>query len=232
MILDSSCTEREALKKQQPVVQVNPVTDANGQVLVGEFDAITDFPAFPTPDMADIPWDFPQPWDEDTSVPVASTLTGTNNSGNLEPSPTSSSLGTIGTPDAVRAYALSLTPASLPRTAPTFSNDRNETLVHTAARGGDVPTLILLQQAGCALEARDSNGRTPLHAAYEENEMQSIVWVLEQGVDVNAIDDDGRTPLSMAVNNRCHVGVRLMLSHGASLEPRLADDVQVLRNVY
>jgi ankyrin repeat protein len=124
----------------------------------------------------------------------------------------------IDTPEAARRAAMDYWRHSnrRGRSSPTFSNDRNETLVHTAARGNDVITLKLLAQHGFPLNERDSEGRTPLHVAYAENHMEAILWLLENGADVQAVDSQGRSTLSMAVNNKCPIGVKLMLSHGAA----------------
>lgn len=189
---------------------------------VDGFDASTGFPAFPESDMEPVSWDMLPPWNESTPP-----LTGSRSSEDMDLDLLLSDLDGIGSPEAVRLAASKLPRPIVPRPNPTFSNDREETLVHTAARGNDVATLKLLAQAGCELNERDSRGRTPLHSAYEENHLDAILWLLEQGVDVNAVDKDGRTALSMAVNNKCHIGVRLMLSHGASPFPKQAEEARL-----
>ncbi|KAH7397144.1 ankyrin repeat-containing domain protein [Pyrenochaeta sp. MPI-SDFR-AT-0127] len=117
---------------------------------------------------------------------------------------------------------------AVPRLNPVFSNNRNETLIHTAARGNDVATLQLLVQYGFPMNERDNEGRTALHAAYEEHHMEAILWLLEYGVDVNAVDKQRRSTLSMAVNNKCPIAVKLFLSHGAN---PLSEQVEQLRRL-
>lgn len=102
-----------------------------------------------------------------------------------------------------------------PPIKPTFSNTRNETLLHTAARQNDIATMQVLVEHGFFVNARDAGGRTALHAAIEAHQKDVIMWLLEHDVDVNAVDNYGRTALSMAVNNACPLAARLFLVHGA-----------------
>lgn len=102
-----------------------------------------------------------------------------------------------------------------PDEVPRFSNGRNETLIHTAARQSDVATMQVLVEHGFSVNARDADGRTALHAAIEASDKDVILWLLEHGVDINAVDNHGRTALSMVVNNACPTAVRLFLVHGA-----------------
>ncbi|KAI9151516.1 ABC multidrug transporter atrG [Paramyrothecium foliicola] len=128
--------------------------------------------------------------------------------------------------EATRSYALTLAPHVVRGRNHTFSNDRREPLIHTAARGNDVATLQLLKQAGFDINERDSEGRTPLLAALEESHVEAFVWLLEAGVDVNVVDKHGRTALSMTVNNKCPVGVKLTLTHGAKVDPIHAEQMR------
>ncbi|KAH7133771.1 ankyrin repeat-containing domain protein [Dactylonectria macrodidyma] len=182
-------------------------------------NAIDSLPPFPGSDMALL--GFSPPWDDSVSTLAESHAPLISSTGllcsadaahlTLPPSP-----WILEAPEAARLAAAAFPRNVVPRPNPTFSNNRNEPLIHTAARGNDVATLQLLTQAGSELTERDLEGRTALHAAYEENQMEAILWLLERGVDVNAVDRQGRTTLSMAVNNKCPVGVKLMLSHGAN----------------
>lgn len=177
---------------------------------------------FPGPDMALL--GFSPSWDDRISVsPLVESSCASVNSSAAVLGPADAAHTTIPAftwsleaPEAARLAALAFPRSVVPQLNATFSNNRNEPLIHTAARGNDVATLQLLTQAGSKLTERDGEGRTALHAAYEENHMEAILWLLEQGVNVNAVDRQGRTALSMAVNNKCPVGVKLMLSHGAS----------------
>ncbi|KAH7131758.1 ankyrin repeat-containing domain protein [Dactylonectria estremocensis] len=182
-------------------------------------DVIDSLPPFPGSDM--VLSGFSPPWDDSVSTLAESCGSVISSTGLLGPADAADltlppSTWSLEAPEAARLAASAFSHTVVPRPNPTFSNNRNEPLIHTAARGNDVATLQLLTQAGSKLTERDYEGRTALHAAYEENHMEAILWLLEQGVDVNAVDRRGRTTLSMAVNNKCPVGVKLMLVHGAS----------------
>lgn len=99
--------------------------------------------------------------------------------------------------------------------APTWDGPRNEPLIHTAVRKGDLTILALLSAANANINERDDEGRSAMHIAIENQECEVIFWLLENGIDVNACDARGRTGLSMSVNNRCEEGVRLFLAYGA-----------------
>lgn len=118
--------------------------------------------------------------------------------------------------DSIRSSILSTWKASPRIPDPIYSNDRDESLVHTAARRNDVATLQMLFDHGASLDDRDGHACTPLHVAVEDGNCEAIMWLLETGADVNAVDDRGRTILSMAVNNGCPTAVKLFLAHGAS----------------
>ncbi|KAM5346294.1 hypothetical protein ACJ41O_009299 [Fusarium nematophilum] len=176
--------------------------------------------------------DFSLPWNDGVTTLTGSNASAISSTDLLSPVDADSMLSPptrgLVSPEAARLAALTFSRTAVPRRNPTFSNNRGETLVHTAARGNDVATLRLLAQAGCKLSVRDHQGRTALHAAYEEHHMEAILWLLEQGVDVNAVDHQGRTTLSMAVNNKCPVAVRLWLCHGANPLQGQAEQVWAL----
>jgi ankyrin repeat protein len=219
------------MQQQQstPGFEMLPVTpDYGGSSMIPAddmpFDAVNPLPLLGQ-DMsiwngALTPW---APWEDGNATstasnPPAAPTSATESTPSLNARFLASVADDVDTPEAARKAAIDYWRHSnrRGRSSPTFSNDRDETLVHTAARGNDVFTLKLLAQHGFPLNERDSEGRTPLHAAYAENHMEAILWLLENGADVNAIDNQGRSTLSMAVNNKCPIGVKLMLSHGAA----------------
>ncbi|KAF5007196.1 hypothetical protein FDECE_6458 [Fusarium decemcellulare] len=224
--------ERQAAPEQTSAIHAG-LTQTGGQAGAGlgpppdataGLGAIDSFPPFAGSDMALL--DFSPTWNDDVSTLVESSASAISSAHLLGLA--DASTWSIQTPEAARLAAMAISRTVVPRPNPTFSNNRNETLMHTAARGNDLTTLQLLTQAGLNLNDRDSQGRTALHAAYEEHQMEAILWLLEQGVDVNAVDQLGRTALSMAVNNKCPAGVRLMLSHGASPFPTQTEQAWAL----
>ncbi|KAL2835430.1 ankyrin repeat-containing domain protein [Aspergillus pseudoustus] len=186
-----------------------------------DLNSVGFFPPLPASDLVVLGGGFPA-WDDSTSGLAGSNVSVSPPTDLLRPTHLMSSVlaPTLESPEAVRQAAMAFLHTVVPRPNPVFSNNRNETLIHTAARGNDVATLQLLVQHGFPLNERDNEGRTALHAAYEEHHMEAISWLLEHGADVNAVDKEGRSTLSMAVNNKCPVAVKLFLAHGASFLPR------------
>lgn len=232
--------EKKALEKQSALEQT-PATHTGTQAGLQDFaglplsvgtidlDSIGSFPPFPGSDLATLGEVFPS-WDDSISTLAGSCAFVSSSSNLLHPANLmpSASIHNLETPKAVRLAAMAFRRTVVPRPNPVFSNNRNETLIHTAARGNDVATLQLLAQYGFPVNQRDNEGRTALHAAYEENHMEAILWLLEYGVDVNAVDKQGRSTLSMAVNNKCPIAVKIFLSHGAN---PLSEQVEQLRRL-
>jgi ankyrin repeat protein len=77
------------------------------------------------------------------------------------------------------------------------------TVLHFAARDGNIELARLLVAAGADLERPSGNGTRPLLAAIINNHIELAMFLLEKGADVNAADDfHKRTPLFAAVEMR------------------------------
>lgn len=76
-----------------------------------------------------------------------------------------------------------------------------QTPLAVAVREGRIDAARQLLRHGAALNATDSNGRTPLHTAaapwWQEN-AELAALLIAAGADVQARDGDGRTPLDIA----------------------------------
>jgi ankyrin repeat protein len=93
--------------------------------------------------------------------------------------------------------------------------------LHTAARQGDVDTMMLLRRYGAPLEERDQRGRTPLHIAAAVN-IHSVRYLLREGADPAAIDSgNGETALHRAAMSLSTVdAIGDLLRLGAAIEAR------------
>ncbi|MBO4683841.1 MAG: ankyrin repeat domain-containing protein, partial [Desulfovibrio sp.] len=67
------------------------------------------------------------------------------------------------------------------------------TPLHTAAQRDDPGACRLLADAGCPLDAQDSEGRTALRLAVEEDFADSCVELLSLGADPGVRANDGLT---------------------------------------
>ena len=84
-----------------------------------------------------------------------------------------------------------------------------------AALIGDTCALVFLLDHGVAVNAADTNGRTPLIEAVFGGHIDAISELLKRGADVNPQDNDGWTALmEAAAKGRAEI-VRTLLAHGA-----------------
>ena len=96
---------------------------------------------------------------------------------------------------------------------------REDTPLHSAARGGNPAVVKTLIDADADLEARDNDRRTALHWAAVHNANPAVVKALtDAGADPNTCDEDGRTPLYAAVLNSNLMVVKALIDAGADLE--------------
>ena len=93
------------------------------------------------------------------------------------------------------------------------------TLLHNAARDGDIIRVEALIAAGADTHARGNMAATPLHmaaeAGHEYGRGETAKALIDAGADVNAVDIEGYTPLHLAIRNG-HTGVtKALLASGA-----------------
>lgn len=97
---------------------------------------------------------------------------------------------------------------------------RERTLLHTAARKGDVVGIKnLLAFCGDA-NARDDTGSVPLHWAAISDSIDAIQLLWKAGTDLNVMDNTGWTPLHWAVWEEKGEAVRFLLRAGAKVNAK------------
>lgn len=102
------------------------------------------------------------------------------------------------------------------------SRDKNgKTPIHLATMEHHERAVRLLLDRGADVNSRDNTAWTPLHyAVLVKGHYAEIVELLvERGADVDAAHPDGSTPLCTATGNEDLPIMRLLLDHGASVEP-------------
>ncbi len=72
--------------------------------------------------------------------------------------------------------------------------------LESASAAGDLAQATLLLDQGAAVDARDTQGRTPLLLAVAQNRLAVVRLLLARGADPNAADNAGITPLQLAKN--------------------------------
>ena len=88
--------------------------------------------------------------------------------------------------------------------------------LHAAAHNGDV--LVIEKSGGlkAALNARDSNGRTPLHVATFARKPNAVRALVKAGADINLLDNDRYDGVTIASVADDEETLRVLLSLGAN----------------
>ncbi|KAM0134736.1 hypothetical protein ACHAP3_005291 [Botrytis cinerea] len=92
-----------------------------------------------------------------------------------------------------------------------------ETVLHIAARIGDLEMVKLLVEYEAYLEARDGWGNTPLLSASRWGHPHTIKHLLEKGADIEARDMKGSTALLLACRHDCVEAVKVLIHSDANV---------------
>ncbi len=88
--------------------------------------------------------------------------------------------------------------------------------LHAAAQKGDVAQIEKLAASKAALNARDSNGRTPLHVATFARQREAIRALVKAGADINLLDNDRYDGITIASVADDEETLRVLLALGAN----------------
>ena len=105
--------------------------------------------------------------------------------------------------------------------------------LHAAAQKGDVSQIEKLATLKTALNARDSNGRTPIHVAAFARQRDAIRALVKAGADINLLDNDRYDGITIASVADDEETLRVLLALGATAgqflidRPRLTDPEQI-----
>jgi hypothetical protein len=106
-----------------------------------------------------------------------------------------------------------------------IKDNSNLTLLHVAAKSGNIEIIKLLLDAGANVNAKDKSGRTPI-VMIEVDEEKDFVEILKlfiaKGADVDVRNkEDNQTLLMLACDNENLEAVKILLEAGAN--PKLKD---------
>ena len=73
-----------------------------------------------------------------------------------------------------------------------------ETILHEAAKYGQIEILKNIYEKQNQLEVRDQNGHTPLHKAVRYGHEDVVKYLISKGADPNAKTSEGSTSLHLA----------------------------------
>ena len=88
--------------------------------------------------------------------------------------------------------------------------------LHAAAQRGEVAQIEKLVSSKAALNARDSNGRTPLHVATFARQRGAIRALVKAGADINLLDNDRYDGITIASVADDEETLRVLLALGAN----------------
>ncbi|UJR21778.1 hypothetical protein I4U23_024853 [Adineta vaga] len=94
-------------------------------------------------------------------------------------------------------------------------NEHGETILHIAARKGDLKRLKKALNDGANVNEEDNAGWTPLHEAVTKNQLKAASLLLKSGANANAPGSEGQTPLVDGVLNNNLKMVELLLHYSA-----------------
>lgn len=89
------------------------------------------------------------------------------------------------------------------------------TLFHLWSGKGSQSVADQLLLAGCDIDAKDHDCKTPLHNA--ASPLPAVQWMLDHKANVNAQANDGKTPLHLAVIRGNKAVIQCLLDHGADV---------------
>ncbi|CAL0299221.1 unnamed protein product [Lupinus luteus] len=90
----------------------------------------------------------------------------------------------------------------------------------TAARKGEVRTILKILESGAGINGRDQNGWTALHRASFKGRIDVVRVLLEKGIDFDAKDEEGYTALHCASESGHADVTELLVKKGADVEAR------------
>jgi len=96
-----------------------------------------------------------------------------------------------------------------------------ESIIHLAARAGDLAKVKSFIEDGTNVNARDKGGETPLFSAVLADNSDVAKFLITKGADVNAKDGGGVTPLNFVIRSRGKKDmVELLISKGADVNAK------------
>lgn len=104
----------------------------------------------------------------------------------------------------------------------------NRTLMHYAAKSGNLNVIEFLAGRGANIITFDVNGMSPLHIAAECGHKNAIEFFLSRGLNVNYQDKNNQIPLHYAAKGGNLEIVKLLVSRGADVNVQDSSNIKPL----
>ena len=114
------------------------------------------------------------------------------------------------------------------------SNRKGYTVVHYAAKKGNLDVLKLLKASGANIHAQrhTGNGQNSIMSALNgSGDCDIVSWLIEQGVDVNYCDRDGFTAVHYAAQKGKVAALKLLKESGANIHVQNKDGCSAIMSV-
>lgn len=89
----------------------------------------------------------------------------------------------------------------------------DDTMLHIAARKGDLEDVKILVASGADVNAIGDIGNTPLHGASSKGRMEVVEFLLSKGADPRIQNEYGETPADWARNSEHHDVVQTLMTY-------------------
>ena len=104
------------------------------------------------------------------------------------------------------------------------NDDRQNRMIHIAARFNSKKTLDLLVKNSADLNIKNFRGETPLHIAAKNNNLELVFNLINLGVNNREKNQKGETPIFEAVKNGDMRVIRVFYNNGASVLDKDSDN--------
>jgi ankyrin repeat protein/ketosteroid isomerase-like protein/L-ascorbate metabolism protein UlaG (beta-lactamase superfamily) len=100
-----------------------------------------------------------------------------------------------------------------------LKNSNGASLLHAAARAGDISLIEYLLNGGVDINIKDNNGNTPLFEAVDSGKIDVVSLLIDKSADIYAANKYQRTPIFHAARKKGNIAlIKILTENGAKLD--------------